>query len=200
VDFATISSFLSQVESTSGVLSDTIANYKESITNINYTEVISKLYFTTTSFLRPQFDLSTRLLWDSVTKYKEIITNGLDLISFILVTPQLVKFGGLRVRIAEQTKSLLDLGFVLLVIIVVIAKPYIFIPGVFIIILAFVGLFSFALSVMFRKYVDMIDRTTLKIGRFVGREESLFYVGVVLFFLSRVIAFLTALYPEPRIE
>jgi hypothetical protein len=139
----------------------------------------------------------------SFETYKDFITNGLDLVSFTIGTPHVLRLIGPPIikrgvrRVIFVIWSLIGGAsyFVFFYFVLQMFRRFIdespvwlqYIEGFACIILAF-SLFAFAWSFISRVLIAILSGT----GTLASRHA--FLVGVLLFFLSRAIAFLVATY------
>jgi hypothetical protein len=127
-------------------------------------------------------------MWELLVKDKEVIVNSLDLISFIFVTPELVK-----IVKPPLERFLLGASGALLVFPIILIIYWFFHPNPvqslisLIALLFFVSMFTIFFDEKFITFIDWLSR-------------HLFLLGATLFFLSRIIAVGAALYASANVE
>lgn len=141
-------------------------------------------------------------------RYKEQITNGLDLVSFLLITPETLKFLRRRAIVLPITYSILTgiLALGLGVIFVNITLQLLSDPAQVMrtgfhtssLLYAWIALImlwaNFGLLVYLTVMLRLIARDKEFVEAVLPRHAS-FQLGVALFLLSRVLAFVAAFFP-----
>jgi hypothetical protein len=127
--------------------------------------------------------IDSEAVWKALDTYKELITNGLDLLSFLFVTSELI-------RIARPTVT------IALPIVIGIASMLFWITPLLSLIDA---KFGRTVLILFcgGLFLALIVRGGYKFSKksppfFRWLSEHIFYVGIVLFFVSRLFAFTVA--------
>lgn len=125
--------------------------------------------------------MPTEEIWQFLSRYKELITNGLDLLSFILIAPQLTRIG--RAVLGAGTLSILMLIFILLML-----SPIAYLVITFRLSTGWMNV-AFTMSLIVGGIILVVIANKLeKLGRRVA--DYSFALGVFLFLLSRVVAFM----------
>jgi hypothetical protein len=119
----------------------------------------------------------------------ELITNGLDLVAFILVTPELVRYAGVTAQLTGLVMIVLfsASSSILLAIIVTIPLMELFDlddPDSYIVFLGLWAVLAFSTKPILRRVME-------RAGSVLPRYA--FFVGVCVFFVSRLIALSGAL-------
>jgi hypothetical protein len=141
-------------------------------------------------------------IWSSLEQYKDFITNGLDLFSFLLVTPQLVKMA--RTTVSKIIPFIIFTAGVPIFVIVNFTKGDIFTfsEGHLISVVNFGSVLLILLLSLIGNALFTI--TFISSGGFLDWLKShTFILGIIIFFISRMFAFTVAAHqvfaaPETR--
>ena len=137
-------------------------------------------------------------MWTTLHSYRDVISNGLDLLSFLLVTPEILRFS--RPALGKLTYWIGSLAIISIIYFVLPAPlPLIPIPGQHVrspadmppSVAALVLFGTIALFVAVYWLLRLWEDKGHTVGQWASSHA--FALGVALFFLSRMIAFITAL-------
>ena len=120
--------------------------------------------------------------WHFLELYKDIIANGLDLLSFIFVTPELLRVARPAI---QSTVIFFFLGLFMLIYFLLVFVSIVWIPSEIVALACFMG-GLFAIVRLIKKYSDRLFAIA------VWAAHHAFLFGVFLFFVSRVIGFATS--------
>jgi hypothetical protein len=122
------------------------------------------------------------MTWQLLERYREVIVYAADLLSFILVTPQLLKYSELAIRRIVYWVGSLLFSFSAL------GLPY----GIGIIIIAVVIVLGFLLEKTYVSPEDWWKKHGEEISNWISARAFAF--GVCLFFASRLFALVLSLH------
>jgi hypothetical protein len=130
--------------------------------------------------------------WKWLETYREFITNGLDLLSFVLITPELFRFvgptiGKLPLRLFRFGVTIVAVWLVASALQLLGLPP----PGRDAVVVPAIAAVAFAIIIEFlRALASPVEPAVARTGDWMVRNA--FMLGVVMFFISRAIAFAIA--------
>jgi hypothetical protein len=135
-------------------------------------------------------------VWQLLEQYRDVITNGLDLISFLFVTPELLRFtqlilGRLTFWIGAIVTSFVGTIFLSLFLLAISKAPTTEPPPLIGALLGF-GFFATNAGLFYLQYrmMDWWNNKGTLVSFLISRHAFLF--GVSLFFFSRLFGFIAA--------
>jgi hypothetical protein len=131
-------------------------------------------------------------MWGFLDSNKEIITNGLDLLSFVLITPELVKFAVPALRFTT-TFFMIIAALFLPVLLFVVGFEFQFLHNYII-----TTVIVTTIGIVCARLLRTIGANAERIIMFLPRH--MFVIGCGLFFLSRLLSFCLAIYKNHNLE
>jgi hypothetical protein len=136
----------------------------------------------------------TLINWHFLHTYKDVIANGLDLLSFILVTPQIVRAFATR-SVFDAAMGLMGLIWAAFSIIFMLALPVFIIVALFGIQASQIANFLPYAVPLLIAFLAAIALVIYLIGFTLARlEPYALIVGIAVFFVSRIVALVIAVH------
>src|SRR4051794_38760833 len=157
-------------------------------------------------------------MWEALEKYREVIINGLDLLSFLFVTPELLRYSGFVLGRVAYWIGFASIFVLYLIIFQLIYQPFSNVPGLdpsaerppavepsavmvilmlggsllyMLVIFAFTAV-SIGLVLVMNRVQRWWEAEGPEVANFISRQA--FVLGVAIFFSARLISFIAAVH------